>query len=193
MNKMPIKSFYTYDVPENRQMIQGMKIAIVVSVILLIVAIILIFTSPKLLLWSLLILGACAVILVNFIPARKNFENRFKNETIVAHDWGLEILTDGNKKEYKWDRMGSIITRSKNVLFIKQKEYMVTLEALVKKTPKGQILPSSGTVDTISFYSSLENVDFLISFIEKNLKRVAEESIDLHMKKKGDSGRLGSI
>jgi hypothetical protein len=152
-----MKTYYSYDTNDNKWMIKVQTVLIVCGSIGGIAGIIgLFFPGQRML--SIALLAACVLIVLGAIPARKKYEHRVKQETIISHDWGIEHQDGEDSREAKWDQIIKIETNDKSFLMWKMKEYVVVIAS---EYP-------------IKFYSCLENCDFLVNYIKKNLKKQAE-------------------
>ncbi len=186
MDKISVKTFYTYNTRANKQILQAITITIAVSFALLITAVILLFTQNQ---WFFRILLPLVVafpalfFLSSFLPAKKELQHIFDNESIVTLDWGLEHYGQNGKKEVKWGQIDDVREVNKNIMFIKHKQYtIVYIEKAKKKNHPSAILDVEGTKKTIDFYSSLEDVDFLLNHINKQRKKVADEKLDASLR-----------
>ncbi len=164
-----MKTFYSYDTPDNRLMIKLQTSLVIVSIIGIVVSlptlVIALMGASKNVLMTLVILGVCILTLLASLPARTRYMNRVKNETLVAHDWGVEHINGDYTREARWNEIMKIDTYDKSFIFFKQKEYVISIVAS----------------DPIKFYSSLENADFMVNYVNKNLKKQAE-NVDLKWK-----------
>jgi hypothetical protein len=205
MNKIPIKTFYTYDVPDTKQLVKAMRGAMVISIILVIFSIIWSILTPDKILVSLCLIFISILLILAFRPLSAELEAKIKNETIVANDWGLEFYNTGSKVDIPWSKILMVAQKNKGVLFIRLKEYRLILKEEKKKTDLNSSMADKireqeehslkasmpenleDSDNFISFLSSLENVDFLVNYIEKNIKRIAEESMNVEMLNKPKS------
>lgn len=165
------KAYYTYDTREYRlfsTMLLGVAIAATIGIVIFAI---ICFTHRKEFLFALLCIGICLFILILAIPARKKHLSRIKNETIVAHDWGLEHQVGGESREVKWHQISSVEMINRSFLLYSMKEYVVSV---------------SGDAP-ILFYSSLENSDFLVNYIRKNLKKREEIHLGLQTPKETET------
>lgn len=153
-----MKTFYSYDTKEGRLFTAVLTWIIVLSSLGTVVFAISVFV-PKGMFIKLFLFGISLAVLLLVIPARKKHAMRLKNETLVAHDWGIEHQIGDTKREVKWDQIQDVDTYDKSAVIYKMKEYVVTV---------------AGEAPVV-FYASLENADFLVNFIKKNLKKKAEE------------------
>jgi|GEM_PF-1916356 len=157
-----MKSFYTYNTKENKMLITVFNVFIAFSAIgtvgFVISAILLIHNMLKMIIFTLLF-GVFLSLLLATIPARKRYLKRIQDETIVAHDWGIEHQVGNEKREVKWDQIQSIDVIDRSAIFWKMSQYVVSV---------------SGD-RPIDFYSNLENSDFLVNFIRKNLKKRSDD------------------
>jgi len=164
-----MKTFYSYDTPDNRLMIKLQTSLVIVSgigiALSLVTMIFSLMGARQNMLTILLILGVCVITLIASLPARTRYMNRVKNETLVAHDWGVEHINGDYKREARWNEILKIDTYDRSFIFFKQKEYVISIVAS----------------DPIKFYSSLENADFMVNYVNKNLKKQAE-NVDLKWK-----------
>ncbi len=157
-----MKSFYTYNTKENKMLITVFTVLIIFSSIgtvgFVISSILAVRDTLKMIIY-LVFFGIFLSLLLATLPARKRYFNRTKNETIVAHDWGLEHQVGVETREVKWEQIQGIDVIDRSFIFWKMNQYVVSVAA---ETP-------------INFYSNLENSDFLVNFIRKNLKKRSEE------------------
>lgn len=154
-----MKTFYSYDTKEYRLMTNvQLVLAIVASLAIIIFGITAAISREKLFM-SLAIIISCLIIIILTIPARKKHLARIKNETLVAHDWGIEHQIGEEKREAKWEQISGVDTIDRSFIVYRLKEYVVSV---------------AGDAPIV-FYSSLENADFLVNYIKKNLKKRAED------------------
>lgn len=183
MDKISVKTFYTYNTRANKQILQAITITIAVSFALLITAVILLLTQQQWvfrILLPLVVAFPALLFLSSFLPAKKELQQIFENESIVTLDWGLEHYGQNGKKEVKWEQIDDLREVNKNVMFIKHKKYtIVYIEKPKKKNHPSAILDLEGTKKTIDFYSSLEDIEFLLNHIHKQRKRIAEEKSEV--------------
>jgi hypothetical protein len=152
-----MKTFYSYSTNDNKWMIKVQTVLIVCGSLGALTGLIgLLFPTQRYM--SIFLLAACVLIVLGAIPARKKYEHRVLKETLVSHDWGIEHQDGDDSREAKWDQIIKIETNDKSFLMWKMKEYVVTIAS---EYP-------------IKFYSSLENVDMLVNYIKRNLKKQAE-------------------
>lgn len=201
MNKIPMKTFYTYDVPDTKQLVRAMRIAIGVSYFLIVIAVIWGIIAHNKIPISMCLVFLSICLILAFRPLVNELENKIKNETIVANEWGLEFYNTGAKIDIPWAKIIMVAPKNKSALFIKLKEYRIILREERKKKDLNSSMADKIKENTeeaiptriedssnyISFFSSLENVDFLVNFIEKNIKRIAEESTNVEMLNKPKS------
>lgn len=165
------KAFYTYDTREYRlfaTMLLGISI---VATIGLVIFAITCFLAKGKILFNIVFIIVCLIVLALALPARKKHLSRIKNETIVAHDWGLEHQVGGESREVKWHQISSVEMINRSFLLYSMKEYVVSV---------------SGDAP-ILFYSSLENSDFLVNYIRKNLKKREEIHLGLQTPKETET------
>ncbi len=166
MNKTAVKTFYSYDIPDNKKLMNGLHVTLGLSFLgflIFFVMFVTSFSSPQSCFLFLLLCVVLGIICANVFMARQFFNKVFNGASIVAHDWGLETSTDGLKENIKWQDMIKLEKNNKKFCFIiSQVEYVVKYNG-----------------GSFTFYSSLENVNFLENFIRKNLN--AEKSKDLNL------------
>ncbi|MGV8121756.1 MAG: hypothetical protein AB2L14_18500 [Candidatus Xenobiia bacterium LiM19] len=157
-----MKSFYTYDTRENKMLITVFNVFIAFSAIgtvgFVVSAILLIHNMLKMIIFTLLF-GVFLSMLLATLPARKRYLKRLQEETIVAHDWGIEHQVGIEKREVKWDQIQGIDVIDRSFILWKMNQYVVSI---------------SGD-RPIDFYSNLENADFLVNHIKKNLKKRSDD------------------
>ncbi|MDQ7824663.1 MAG: hypothetical protein RDV48_17815 [Candidatus Eremiobacteraeota bacterium] len=158
-----MKTFYTYDTGENKNVIKVLTGLIIISALGIVgfgIATLLVKKA-----W-VINMSFCIVsffILVASIPARKKLTERVKNENLVAHDWGVEYLNGEEKREVKWEVIQGIDTLDRSGIAWKLKEHIISV---ANEVP-------------ISFFSNLENSDFLVNYVKKNLKKRGDGDLDV--------------
>lgn len=156
-----MKTFYTYDTNENKLMVKVMMGIVIFAALAMLIFTIIAFTAGKgRLLMSVIIIGTSLLTILLLIPARKKYEARVKNESLVAHDWGIEYLNGELTREAKWEQIAGIDTVDRSwIILWHMKEYVISVAG----------------ENPIKFYSNLENSDFLVNYIKKNLKKRGDE------------------
>ena len=159
-----MKTFYNYNTRENKlilKVLTGITIACYIgAAISLLFVIINIKTAFLSAFVYIVLLGVLLCTAPIAKKTKKDFEYKFTHESFVAHDWGIEYEREGVSKEIKWDKIIGIDTTQTRILFfIKNGEHHIAI---------------SGE-EPILFYTSLENADFLVNFILKNLAKRNDE------------------
>lgn len=162
-----MKSFYSYNTRENRQILTVLTVTLAVCCIVslgaLIIAVSKFGSNLPIALLYLLVAIILAPIAYTAFTAKRDLEYKFKNENIIAHDWGVEFELEGHKRQAKWENIATLSTEGKRILFLTQKEHFIhTLDK-----------------NTLSFYSSLENSEFLVNYIQKNLRKKGEDNFKM--------------
>jgi len=154
-----MKSFYTYNTKENQMLITVFTVLIIFSAIGTAGFAIASILLPKNMLINAPLFGVCLAMLLTILPTRKRYMRRIKDETIVAHDWGIEHQIGNEKREVKWDQIQGVDVVDRSFIMWKMNQYVVSVAA---DRP-------------IDFYSNLENADFLLNYIRKNLKKRSDD------------------
>ena len=162
MNKPNVKTFYTYDLPDNKRMLKGLMAIFGFSgfvALLGFVLMLLNFNSGKasLIAVYILIAGIGAAVFMSSFMAWKFMNKVIASEPIVAQSWGLETTMDGLKTNIKWEDILSFDKVEKKYFIVKQTEYTI-------KHKSGVFV----------FYSAIENIKFLENYINKGLKDRAD-------------------
>lgn len=174
MNKANVKTFYSYELPENKSLLGGLKVTMIASIVIGIAGLVYIlmnFKSMQNVVTGLAIIAIAVFVFINAYPAWQFFNKLFTNETIVSHNWGLETTNNGIVKNIKWEDIMAFDTQERKFcLVFKQTQYILTL--------KGQ--------DKYYFYSSIENISFLENNIRKNIKNQLDELTNVNWIKKSN-------
>lgn len=186
MDPIKVKTFYSYNIKENATILKIMGLAINIVIALIPVGLIigLIVGSP-LYIGLYLVIGTlpAIVVLPKFIPGRKQLKAIFDNESVTTMDDAIEFTSPEGTEHVTWAAINDVKTSDFNILFIKQKKY--TVNYTVKNSRKrsansllASVQEPTNIEKSFSFYSSIENVDFLINSIDRNRKKVIESQVN---------------
>jgi hypothetical protein len=154
-----MKTYYKYDTREYRLLTRAQLILAVAAIIGGLVFGISCFLAPGRLMMNLAFFVICVLVVLLTLPSRKKHMFRIQNENLIAHDWGIEHQIGDIIREVKWEQISGVDTIDHSFVLYKMKEYVISV---------------AGDAPLV-FYSSLENADFLVNYIRKNLKKRSED------------------
>lgn len=166
-----VKTYYSYDLPENKKMIVYIKWIGVATSCFAALSLIFLFVYLKSLvsvclsLMSLLIFGCLAFYVWSDY---KKVKDIFNSEPVVTHTWGVETIANGLRADIKWNEISSLESSNIRFCFF----WNLNKYALVYKS------------GTFYFYDIIENVKFLENFIRKNIKSFVDAQNEVKWVKK---------